>query len=209
MYTNIDTPHALKKIREWLEYYKHELPQNFPTEKLLKGLNLVMNNNIFEFRDEFFQQIAGTAMGTSAACMYAILYFAYHERRTLLTTYKDNLIFLRRFIDNILGIWINDGDTGKWENFQKDLNNYGKLKWKVEERCKEINFLDMTISITNNGKIKTKTYQKEMNLYLYIPPLSAHPSGMIKGLIYSAIRRYKRQNIDRKDYVDMVRLLYQ
>ena len=67
----------------------------------------------------------------------------------------------------------------------------------------------MTISITNNGKIKTKTYQKEMNLYLYIPPLSAHPSGMIKGLVYSAIRRYKRQNTDRKDYVEMVRLLYQ
>eukprot|EP00957_Ditylum_brightwellii_P173572 13215569-Ditylum_brightwellii.AAC.1 len=48
-----------------------------------------------------------------------------------------------------------------------------------------------------------------MNLYLYIPPLSAHPSGMIKGLLYSTIQRYKRQNIDRKDYVEMVRLLYQ
>ena len=67
----------------------------------------------------------------------------------------------------------------------------------------------MTISVTNNGKIKTKTYQKEMNLYLYIPPSSAHPAGMIKGLIYSAIRRYKRQNTDRKDFVEMVRLLYQ
>eukprot|EP00957_Ditylum_brightwellii_P041784 3163883-Ditylum_brightwellii.AAC.1 len=48
-----------------------------------------------------------------------------------------------------------------------------------------------------------------MNLYLYIPPSSAHPAGMIKGLIYSAIRRYKRQNTDRKDYIEMVRLLYQ
>eukprot|EP00957_Ditylum_brightwellii_P067151 5097052-Ditylum_brightwellii.AAC.1 len=48
-----------------------------------------------------------------------------------------------------------------------------------------------------------------MNLYLYILLSSEHPSGMIKGLIYSAIRRYKRQNTDRKDYVEMVRLLYQ
>jgi hypothetical protein len=209
MYTNIDTTHAIEKIGEWLEQYKHELPKNFPTEKILEGLNIVMNNNIFKFGDEFFKQIAGTAMGTSAACMYAILYFAYHERRTLLTKYKDNLIFLRRFIDDILGIWIDDGDNTKWENFQKDLNDYGKLKWKIEERCKETNFLDMTIIITNNGKIKTKPYQKEMNLYLYIPPSSAHPAGMIKGLIYSAIRRYKRQNTDRKDFVEMVRLLYQ
>eukprot|EP00957_Ditylum_brightwellii_P201816 15327354-Ditylum_brightwellii.AAC.1 len=84
-------------------------------------------------------------MGASAACMYAILYFAYHKKQTLLEKYKDNLIFLRRFINNILGIWIDDGDNNKWENFQKDLNNYGKLKWTVEERCKEKHFLDMTI----------------------------------------------------------------
>jgi hypothetical protein len=33
MYTNIDTPHALKKIGEWLEHYKHELPKNFRNRK--------------------------------------------------------------------------------------------------------------------------------------------------------------------------------
>jgi len=33
-----------------------------------------------------------------------------------------------------------------------------------------------------------------MNLYLYIPPLSAHPSSCFKGLIFGEIRRYWTQN---------------
>jgi hypothetical protein len=40
----------------------------------------------------------------------------------------------------------------------------------------------------------TKTFQKEMNLYLYIPPLSAHPPSCLKGLITGELRRYWLQN---------------
>jgi hypothetical protein len=31
---------------------------------------------------------------------------------------------------------------------------------------------------------------KKMNLYLYIPPASAHPAGCIKGTVYGLTRRY-------------------
>jgi hypothetical protein len=40
----------------------------------------------------------------------------------------------------------------------------------------------------------TETYQKSMNLYLYIPPLSAHPQSCFKGLIHGEVRRYWIQN---------------
>ena len=36
----------------------------------------------------------------------------------------------------------------------------------------------------DNSRITIETYQKPMNLYLYIPPLSAHPPSCFKGLIF-------------------------
>ena len=47
-----------------------------------------------------------------------------------------------------------------------------------------------------------------MNLYLYIPQASAHPKGVIKGMIFGELRRYKKQNSKREDYLKMVRLLF-
>ena len=42
--------------------------------------------------------------------------------------------------------------------------------------------MDMTISIRKN-QIITSLYEKPMNLYLYIPPHSAHPPGVLTGLV--------------------------
>jgi len=45
-----------------------------------------------------------------------------------------------------------------------------------------------------NTRIITSTYQKPLNLYLYIPPSSAHPPSCFKGLIHGEICRYWLQN---------------
>ena len=47
-----------------------------------------------------------------------------------------------------------------------------------------------------------------MNLYLYIPPTSAHPAGCIKGTVFGLIRRYYAQNTFQRDFVHFVKLLY-
>ena len=42
--------------------------------------------------------------------------------------------------------------------------------------------MDMTISIRED-QVVTSLHEKLMNLYLYIPPHSAHPPGVLTGLI--------------------------
>jgi hypothetical protein len=54
-------------------------------------------------------------------------------------------------------------------------------------------FLDLELELQNTT-VTTKTFQKQMNLYLYIPPLSAHPPSCLKGLITGELRRYWLQN---------------
>ena len=46
------------------------------------------------------------------------------------------------------------------------------------------------------GKLSTRTFQKAMNLYLYIPPISAHPTSCFKGLIVGNFLRFRKQNND-------------
>jgi hypothetical protein len=111
------------------------------------------------------------------------------------------LLFLRRFIDDKIGVWI-DTDPDQWQNFKSDMNNFGALTWKVEELSRSVNFLDLTIAIGEDRRIVTKTYEKPMNLYLYIPPASAHPPGVLKSIVYGNLRRYWLQNSSRSDFIE-------
>ena len=67
--------------------------------------------------------------------------------------------------------------------------------------------MDLTISIENE-LIVTKTFQKAMNLYQYLSPMSNHPPKMIKSIIYSLLKTYKNQNTYSKDYLDVATKLF-
>lgn len=94
MYSNIDTDHGLQIIGQFLEINKDNLPANFPKDMLLAALKEIMTNNIFQFGDTFWKQIRGTAMGTSTAVNYAVLYVAFLENSILLKKHLENIIFL-------------------------------------------------------------------------------------------------------------------
>ena len=205
MYTNISPEHGIATIRKWFGDFENELPLGYPTELILEVLELIMKNNIFEFGDSFFLQLIGTAMGTPVACIYATIYYAYHERTYLLQKYARYLCLLRRFIDDMFGIWT--GTDKEFKNFKNDLT-FGQLKWTCIKPTLTVDFLDLTLAIENRH-ISTKTYQEELNLYLYIPPRSAHPPGMIKGVIASLLNRYKWQNTHQEDFINIVKLLFQ
>ena len=208
MYSNIDTTHAIEVISTWLHdlHRRRELPEGFPLDAILSAMTMIMKNNLFEFGDLCFQQLLGTAMGTSSAVMWATFYYGYHEVHNLLPRFGHCLLYFKRYIDDIFGIWI--GSDREWNEF-KDSLTFGVLTWDIAEQqlSSSVDFLDMTLSI-ENGRIVSKTFQKKMNLYLYLPPASAHPVGCIKGMIFGLIRRYYAQNTYQRDFVHYVRLLY-
>ena len=151
----------------------------------------------------------GTAMGTPCACIYASVFFAYFEMKYILKKYKNNFILYKRQIDNIFGIWIPyPSFPNAWEEFNRDLNNYSSLHWNTETLSNKVNFLDVTMWIGPSSKVQYRTYQKPMNLFLYIPPNSARPSGVLQSLIHSLIQTYKCQNTSTRDFKHFVNLLY-
>jgi len=79
------------------------------------------------------------------------------------------------------------------EQFKRELNNWGTLEWLTETPSKQTTFLDLHLQLRGTTMI-TNTHQKDLNLYLYIPPTSAHPPSCLKGLIAGEMRRYWFQN---------------
>jgi hypothetical protein len=197
MYTNIDTAHALATIPSFLRRYPH-FGNPDETTALIEGLEIIMKNNIFQFGNTYWLQKNGTAMGVSPSCMYATLYYANHEES--LNHQFPELHFYRRYIDDVLGIWVpkTTNDNERWLLFQQQMT-FGKLQWTVSKRQTSVNFLDMTLTLQLDGKITTKIFEKTQNLYLYLPAQSAHPPSNLKGLIAGMIYRSLRLTSTRED----------
>ena len=234
MYTNIDTNHGLQTLEKWFQLHAHELPARYPTQMVLKATRLVMFNNVFQFDDTYWLQLTGTAMGTSLACIYATIYFSYHEETRILPVYAQHhvvppmrmppleapvpaltvppLLLHARLIDDAIQIWDFAHLTPEIQhNFKTHMEQelkFGTLDWKAEPLAKQVDFLDLTISLEKDGSITTKTYVKPMNLHLYIPPRSAHPIGVLKSLIYGSLHRYKIQNSRFSDFTSVTKALY-
>jgi hypothetical protein len=106
MYTNIDTKIGVSAIREFIATNAIHLPSDFPTELFLQILTIVMKNNIFTFAGTYWLQLSGTAMGTPTACSYATVSYGHHENSKVIPTYKKQLVYYKRYIDDIFGIWL-------------------------------------------------------------------------------------------------------
>jgi len=179
MYTHIPTQEALEEIHAVLDH-------------LIEALELIMNNNIFQFSDTFWKQLSGTAMGTPPACMWATLFFDRHEQ-DLCTTYADWLIDWARYIDDGIGIWNWTGTPEcipAFADFKTSLQQF-HLSWEINQPSNTVNYLDITLTI-NNGQISSDLFEKKLHLYLYLPSASAHPPGVLKGLVAGSILRIVR-----------------
>ena len=191
MYTNINTGMAIIEIAQYLHQRSNQFA-TIPADALIDALTIIMRNNVFRFGDTFWHQLQGTAMGTPPAPTYANLFFAIHENR-ILPKYSTNLLVHKRYIDDIFGIWIPSADKAKdeeqWKKYVSDIDNYHGLKWIFSPRCKTVDFLDITISIKHDNTVHTTLFEKSLNLYLYIPPHSAHPPGVLTGLVIGNCHR--------------------
>jgi hypothetical protein len=169
-----------------------------------------MNCNLFQFEDTFWLQLIGTAMGTSCEVTFATICYLLTEHR-IRSKFGHRLTYFKRFIDNMLGIWLIDDaysndptqDPG-WKSFQAELNTFGRLRLTVGALLNTAIFLDFNITLGADGTFSFKTYQKELHLHLYIPAASAHSPDSLKGMIYGNLQRYWRQNTKHEDYMSTV-----
>ena len=209
MYTNIPTNTAIMLIAKHIrKSVTEERPKQ--NDALIAALKLVMLNNIFCFGDMTFKQLNGTAMGTPPAPPYATIYYGIHEKN-FLPKHNKHVIFYKRFIDDVFGIWTPhpnpQTDAQLWDEFKHSMNAFPGLTWEFEDPSDKVNFMDLTITI-KKGHVSTSLFEKPLNLHLYIPPHSAHPPGLLPGIVHSTLFRIFTLCSDHDDRVLRTRVFF-
>ena len=194
MYTNIRTGPALAHISKLLRQEAGRTFHHYDTQALTEALDLVFNNNILQFGDTYWRQISGTGMGIAPAPPWATIYYAIHENRVL-PRWSSNVIFYRRFIDDIIGIWAcnecAEHDNALWTQFKSEMQQWHGLEWEFSPLSESCNYMDLRLTISGHA-IHSTLFEKAQNLYLYLPPHSSHPRGPLQSLIFGNILRIHR-----------------
>ena len=141
--------------------------KSIPTIIIKNLILIILKSNAFRFGNEYYRQIAGTAMGTSMAPNYANLFLDNFER-TLLRDYYQRTglspLVWPRFIDGIFFIWTGNKDSldhfiSFTQNCTKSRNMRSKIKFEIHLSTNEVHFLDVTVSL-KHGKLMAALFTK-------------------------------------------------
>jgi len=195
LYTSIPHSLGLDSVKFWLDKEKDKLPDRFPADFILSGIDLILKNNYFQFCDNIYLQKAGTAMGTKMAPTYAILVMGFLEEK-MYTIIKD--IYHPNIGERIINSWVRYIDDcwitwyeeyGTIDLFQTILRNlHPSIQFTKEASYNELNFLDVRV-FKEGDKLETDIFHKESDSRSYVPYYSAHPKHILHNIPFTLARR--------------------
>ena len=144
------------------------------SDEILTLLDLCLNATFFAFRDTYYQQIHGTAMGSPVSVAVADLVMEDVESRAL-TTYPNPPRFWKRYVDDTYcALKIQERDV-----FHRHLNSIEKtVQFTVEKGSESrLPFLDVLITREPDNTLATAVYRKPTHTDKYLDFQSNHPTS--------------------------------
>jgi hypothetical protein len=169
----------------------------------------VCNNNYVKYGTDVYHQTSGLAMGTNAAVNLANLFMA-EVIDPYINSRPRHLLYYKRYIDDLVIFWT--GSLEEWSRVAQNINRiHPKIRINFTEPSTETCiFLDLNITWNPmTRKLCTSVYQKELNRYMYISPLSCHVPHVFKGFIYGELTRYCRLSTDVYSYQQLKNIFLQ
>ena len=194
LYPSIDTTEAMPMVREFAEEHWDEIDSlGLTVADLMKCLNLVIDDNVFRFHKELFQQTHGVAMGVSAAPPFAIIFMHKFWRRAIEGHPQRIQPYDSIYIDDSFGYW-----TASVESLEEYVRDYlnsvmPSIQFTIElaRPGEALAFLDTTVTNVE-GELQTGWYQKPMASGIVLNYLSHHPLstklGVAAGMFLTAGR---------------------
>ena len=204
LYPSVDNNMGIPAVSEMLSRFPSPLCSNLSC--ILDGLELVLNNNTCMYVKIdgsviYASPNNGTAMGPCHAPDYVDIFMGILDDK-LVNDCPINLIDTicnvndielvkvlnwSRFRDDGFIIIPDKNDLDVFVNFLQSLCP-NRIKWTIDSG-RTINFLDVTVSINENGKLITDVFSK--NSHSYLAPSSCHNPCIFKGLAKGMGRRLR------------------
>lgn len=210
MYTNCPIDEIISAvITSYENYEKVQYEIKYPpTDDLIHLLRVVLENNVFEFNGQLYQQCIGAAIGTSCAPeVCSILLYKIMNEILSLFEYKECIFFYKQYLDD--GVMIFHGAHEKLVSFFELANRHHKyLKFTYDISETDITFLDVHLfkgrRFLENNTLDMKTYFKPTNSFLYLDRKSCHKSQVFRAFIHGEIIRYRRSTNNDEDLQEIL-----
>ena len=170
LYTNIPHSEGRKAAITALNKIENPDPRQPPPTIIGLLIDVVLQNNVYEFNDNHYLQLQGTAMESKMAPAYANILMGNLEEQ-LLSKGSDKILLWKRFIDDIFVIW--NGSEAEFKSYMETINAlHSTIKFTHECSAHETTFLDVTLykgsRFLHNGILDVKTHIKPTNKQLYV-----------------------------------------
>ncbi|KAK7864163.1 hypothetical protein R5R35_004079 [Gryllus longicercus] len=175
LFTMVPVCDAIKIVEDNLK--KHQLPTEWA-----KLAEVCLSTTFFQYRQEFYAQIDGTAMGSPLSPVVANLFIGAFEEQALENAPLKPTLWLR-YVDDTFVIWPHGSEN--LQTFLAHLNSiHPRIRFTMEtELHGQLPFLDVLISRRPDGTLGHSVYRKPTHTNRYLHADSHHHPATKRGVL--------------------------
>ncbi|XP_055856163.1 uncharacterized protein LOC129919329 [Episyrphus balteatus] len=158
-------------IIECIEVIKSQLSTSDDDSKLLELLHLCLTSGYFLYKEKFYLQIDGVAMGSPVAPIIADIWMQYFKMKALETSPIKPVIW-KRYVDDTFCI-LNKNDVDTFLNHLNSVHSKIQFTMEIEEN-NTLAFLDVKVIKNQDGTLGHTVYRKNTHTDRYLHAASHH-----------------------------------
>lgn len=181
-FSNVPKAGALDALHTWLDKQNINVLEREALFELTKGC---INLSYFQFRNKFYEQLDGLAMGLSLSPFLCNLFMLTIEERCKNMFFFPSIYY--RYVDDCFAVVEED----KIDDTLNNLNSIcSEIQFTIEvEENRKLAFLDLEIQRTFTNKIEFDIFRKNTTTERFITVESNHHSAQIYSAFNSMIYR--------------------
>ncbi|XP_021964253.1 uncharacterized protein LOC110859600 [Folsomia candida] len=185
LFTTVPIPETLIYIKEQLDQKYEESADKLSKNDIMELLKICLSSTYFQYKDMYFHQKGGTAMGSPISPIVAELFLQMLEMKII--HQNRDIRFWRRFVDDAFII----AKGRKLKSILDKLNNFNPaIEFTLEEEKNgKLAFLDTMLYDKIDGKIGHYVHRKPTHTNKYLDYQSFHPNAHKISVCDTLLRR--------------------